>query len=80
MAFQNTSGLLEKLKSVFTSKDQVIDPRRRTHIPSDLIEKLKLLFTGKDQVTSPHSPGYDESLKRWSDLASQRAVRNSFHF
>jgi hypothetical protein len=49
-------------------------------IPPGLIEELKSLFTGKDQVITPENPRYDEALQRWSDLASQRAVRVKLSF
>ncbi|EAW17165.1 FAD binding domain protein [Aspergillus fischeri NRRL 181] len=44
-----------------------------SQIPPYLIEELESLFTGIDQVISPQSPGYEEYLQRWSDLATQRA-------
>ncbi|KAL5042448.1 hypothetical protein BDW71DRAFT_211204 [Aspergillus fruticulosus] len=42
-----------------------------THrISKGRIEELRRLFTDKSQVISPGSAGYDQSLKRWSELAS----------
>lgn len=43
-------------------------------ISFNLVEKLKSLFSGGDQVIGPNDYGYDQSLKRWSDLAYRQAV------
>ncbi|KAL4756403.1 uncharacterized protein BDW70DRAFT_164521 [Aspergillus foveolatus] len=39
-------------------------------ISKEHLEELRGLFSNKSQVTSPGNSGYEQSLKRWSYLAS----------